>query len=547
MSKSDGNNQRMDSPTAAYSGRDTPGGRSDIEDVTSQGHQAGDASGQDVTGRDFAAASNTEKVLRLLEPETRERFAALGGQFRDDYRSSTRKYIADVFLARSDEFNCQAIGYLAQRVAERSAGFFGYSVDGDHVHIIHDCSYSGRSCRCRFREVLSCLGHVKRNERFVRNCSDIQQADWTRILIYYFLAKRGLKELSNQGLPIRLRLDAESIHDRESICEWAKEFRQEQALRAVSNADPGQNRNKRSIGTSDVSSEEGLYGTEPTGEGFHGKKSKREPIWNVIREQVYRLLEQFHPAPLQTIRSVEAYKQSSILTNPKHDAYVNKALQLYSDRLIDLSVRDFYELLMQCPEPIFYKGVNYGNIEESSNIIDQLIRYQFDDDEGKIQEFLQIFVDILDRKIPKMNCIVLQSPPSAGKNFFIDMVCAILVNYGQLGMANRHNLFAFQEAPNKRLIIWNEPNYEPAMTDTIKMMMAGDPYTVRVKHSADTAVAKTPVIVMTNNTVPFMRDAAFNDRIRVFNWKAAYFLKEINYKPHPVSFFNLLNKYNIQF
>lgn len=543
----DGINTEMDTGIIGSIGIDSIDERGNIESAVAEGDSIGNENGEDVTGRDFNASSDAEKVLCLLEPEARQKFESLSQQFRSNNRSSTRKYIADVFLPRSTEFGNQALGYLAQRVIERRSGYFGYSSDGDHIHIIHDCSYSGRSCRCRFREVLSTLGHIKRNEKFLRNSSDIQTADWVRILIYYFLAKRGIKGLSNNGVPVGLYLDSQSVYNRESIRRWSEEFRQEQAVRGFSDAYSRQLRNKRSIGEVDGSSEEGFHGEESPTEGYHGKKSKKRPVWDTVRELVIEHLQRFHPAPLQTIRSVEEFKQASILTNPKNDAYVTKAIQLYSDNLIRYTLRDYCNLLEKCENPLFYKGVVYGNVDESTNILVDLMRFQFDDQEEKIVNFLQFFVDIMDRRIPKRNCLVLYSPPSAGKNFFIDMICAIVVNYGQLGQANRHNLFAFQEAPNKRMLIWNEPNYESAMTDTIKMMFAGDPYNVRVKHSADIPVTKTPVIVMTNNVCPFMGDPAFKDRIKMFSWKPALFLKDINYKPHPMSFYRLLNKYNIQY
>lgn len=488
-----------------------------------------------------------EKVFSTLEKTTQEWYSDLCKQFRSTYKGDTRKYVADVLLTRDDECNDGAIGQLSKYVSDRRSGFLGYVDDGDHIHIIHDCSYSQRTCRCRFREVLSQFGVFKRNERFVRSLADIEESDWRRIFLYYFLSKRGIKQLSNQGIPIRFDLDSKSVQDRESLREWAEEFRREQALRAVSVSGIKQSRNKRSIGETDFGSEEGFHGEESNGKEFHGKKSKRVPIWDTVRTQVFALLARWHPAPLQAIKSVEEFKQSSLLTNPKHDAYVNKAITLYSDALVDYSLRDFYELLKHCENPIFYKGVEYGSEEESLDILVQLMQHQFDDDEGKIQEFLQTLVDILDKKIPKKNCIAVKSPPSAGKNFFFDMLCAIFVNYGQLGRANKQNLFAFQEAPNKRLLIWNEPNYEMAMTDTIKMMMAGDPYNVRVKHMADQPVQKTPVIVMTNEMVPFLYDAAFKDRIAKYEWSAAPFLKNINFKPCPIAFFSLLNKYNIKF
>lgn len=211
-----------------------------------------------------------------------------------------------------------------------------------------------------------------------------------------------------------------------------------------------------------------------------------------------------------------------------------------------MSLRDMYNILKNA-EPVFNYGVTYGTLDESVKIIDDLLRHQHSDDQEEISRFLTAVVDIIDKRIPKCNTLVVISPPSAGKNFFFDMIFSICVNYGQLGQANRHNLFAFQEAPNKRVLVWNEPNYESSLTDTIKMMTAGDPFTVRVKNKPDMHVRRTPLIVMTNVQVDFMYDHAFVDRLIKFRWTPAPFLKECEFKPYPMAFFEILNKYNIEY
>lgn len=187
------------------------------------------------------------------------------------------------------------------------------------------------------------------------------------------------------------------------------------------------------------------------------------------------------------------------------------------------------------------------NVTESVQWIEKLLKFQFDDDDCLIGEFLINLVDVIDKNVPKRNSFIIHSPASGGKNFFIDMICGIVMCYGQLGQANKNNLFAFQEAPNKRLLLWNEPNYESSLTDTIKMMLGGDPYTVRVKHNLDTHVKRTPIIILTNNVVDFMHDIAFKDRIFIYKWKVAEILKDCQMKPHPQSFFEILIKYNIKF
>ena len=120
-----------------------------------------------------------------------------------------------------------------------------------------------------------------------------------------------------------------------------------------------------------------------------------------------------------------------------------------------------------------------------------------------------------------------------------------MLNKGQLGRANRHNQFAFQDAFAKRIIIWNEPNYETALTDMLKMMTAGDAYNVNVKHKSNCGVYKTPIIILTNNLIPMMMDSAFKDRISIYTWKQAPFLKEYNKKPHPLAAFEMFKHYDI--
>ena len=276
------------------------------------------------------------------------------------------------------------------------------------------------------------------------------------------------------------------------------------------------------------------------------KKHKSAGKFSHIKQKTKALLSKYYCCPLSAIRDVTEFREDDILVDPKNKDYVQAAFDDFGKDLNDMTLRDFYNLLKD-KDPLFLTSMNYGSIEDSTNWIVDLLKFQFDDNEEHICEFLTAIVDIVDKRLPKTNALSVYSPPSAGKNFFFDMIFAICVNYGQLGAANRHNVFAFQEAPNKRILIWNEPNYETSLTDTIKMMLGGDPYTVRVKHCMDTHVKRTPVIILTNNHVPFLGDKAFRDRIVKFTWRAASFLKDIDEKPYPMCFFNVLNKYNIEF
>lgn len=276
----------------------------------------------------------------------------------------------------------------------------------------------------------------------------------------------------------------------------------------------------------------------------YGKKSKSSSKFGYIREKTKALLLRYYCSPVSAIRDVKEFRDDITLSDPKNKDYIQASFDDFGKDVNEMTLRQIKEML-DVGEPQFIASMVYGNREDSLDIVNQLLRFQFNDDDAEICKFLQALVDVLDRKIPKCNSLSILSPPSAGKNFFMDMIFALCLNYGQLGQANKNNVFAFQEAPNKRVLVWNEPNYESGLTDTIKMMLGGDPYTVRVKHNMDTHVKRTPVIILTNQMVNFMFDIAFRDRLIQFNWKEAPFLKNIDYKPYPMCFFDLLNKYNI--
>lgn len=280
----------------------------------------------------------------------------------------------------------------------------------------------------------------------------------------------------------------------------------------------------------------------------YGKRAKITGKYSYIKQKTKTLLLKYYCSPVSAIRDIREFRDDDILSDPKNRDYLQSAFDDFGKDRNDMSLREIYNCLTQedC-NPVFIQSMQYGDIEESTEWINDLLKFQFGEDEEQICHFLVSLVDVVDKRLSKCNALSVRSPPNAGKNFFFDMLFALCLNYGQLGQANRHNVFAFQEAPNKRILLWNEPNYESSLTDTLKMMMGGDPYTVRVKNQMDCHVKRTPIIILTNTTVPFMSDQAFYSRLVQFNWKAAPQLKKIEIKPYPMCLFKILEKYNIEF
>lgn len=137
------------------------------------------------------------------------------------------------------------------------------------------------------------------------------------------------------------------------------------------------------------------------------------------------------------------------------------------------------------------------------------------------------------------------SPPSAGKNYVFDAVACYFSSYGKFGTANKNNNFTWADGAGKRVLLWNEPNYEQFHVKKIKELLGGDTTRVHVKYKNDVSVQGVPIIILTNNNLNIISHPAFADRLRTYFWQSAEFLKDYDRKINPLFFYKLLSKYNI--
>lgn len=138
--------------------------------------------------------------------------------------------------------------------------------------------------------------------------------------------------------------------------------------------------------------------------------------------------------------------------------------------------------------------------------------------------------------------MMVVSPPNAGKNFFFDCIIHSCIHFGQIGNFTKFNRFPLMEMVQKRIVLWNEPNYEPGAEETLKTLFGGDSSPVKVKYQQDTFVQRTPIIVLSNNDI-FPKTQAFESRMYRYTWRPAHFLKFLKKKPHPLSAFYLFLRY----
>jgi len=377
--------------------------------------------------------------------------------------------------------------------------------------------------------------------------------DWLSIIFYFILKKWGLCEVWIRG---------ESQGLQSSACDLRPVEVQQRLREILARVEEESGSSSNSgLGIPDSGGESDEEWKDRAG----GKRRKRnteaprEGKWQRIQTQVAKLMESTAISPIQCIKSQKCFLQSSFLTNPQHEKMVEKALEIWSMKVNNYTLKEFEEMYYgpNGPKDLIFSVSKdyYPKAEDSFKIVDDLLRFQMDNDDGAINFFLQSLVNVLDKQPQrdgeianlKNNTFVVQSKPSAGKNFFFDMIFTFMLNMGQLGTANKHNNFAFQEAYEKRIILWNEPNYESAVTDYLKTLFEGGDTMVRRKGLPDGHVKRTPIIVLTNTVVPFMNDGGFKERIIQFRWKPAPFLKNEQYKPYPLTFFEILKHYKVKY
>lgn len=475
------------------------------------------------------------------QPDPREFQSVVQRLFGTMQRSSGR-YISDVFQCDSQteaERFCRSVRDDA--LDNYRGGFFIVVRDGTHCHVVHVCNFNSGYCRCAFIQKAKSRAELRRpnsqhRRKYARN---LTESDISRILFYFLSKGRKPEDI----FYISGRVERFSSQDFFVPLQGYQEAPRREEFNKVE--------------TRFTIPDFELLETEQIGdtiEEIHRARVKRDIVKGKggkaeIQRRIIELCQNYPSSPIASIINKKEWISDPIVQFMRNDnKLVQSVLDTWSHTINKWSIQEYIKLYEdeKC-FPYFDSDSKdyYLSIDESMVVVQKLLQYQFDDNELAIYDFLCDVYDVCERKVPKLNSILVYSPPSAGKNFFFDFILSFYLNKGQMGNPNKHNNFAFQECFNRRIILWNEPNYESSSIEKLKMILGGDNYTVNVKCKADAAVHRTPVIVLTNNVVSIMNNPAFKDRMIQYTWRPAPFLKDVNKKPHPLTYVYLLKQYSL--
>lgn len=456
---------------------------------------------------------------------------------------STGYYIADVFEYATREIALEASRTFSRNSQSFTRGFVLVCHEDLTVHTVHDCSWSNQACRCAWikkTEIEYGVGRRVRPRRTRRPINQLKLSDIAHIFIYYAKGKRVTKRVQIGGR-------VEGVQD---ATEFMEEFRSSEReasglLEAQAQDDDPELQLQRH-----EDNESARRSRRCRDELSAAKRSK--PSKSVSRmENIIVMCQKYPTCPIQAIVQCPMWLNDDDLKFMNQTHFdVKNALNTWTNKLVSWSLEDFNMLYQQdgC-EPYFQSGFTdtnyYYNIKDSLDVLKKLLQFQFNDDEEEVNYFMLDLYNILERKLPKLNTIVIHSPPSAGKNFFMDCIVAFFLNVGHMCRANKTNNFAFADAANRRVIMWNEPNYSSDFVEILKELFGGDSTNVNVKHKDDVPIFRTPIIVLTNSVLSFMQDPVFKDRITTYNWRAAPFLQHHTKKPNPLAVYALFKEYNL--
>lgn len=489
--------------------------------------------------------SDTGESTRNIEVITREQeqcHKAWAQRCYDLFRSSTGFYISDVLPARS--YNeciriCQALQDFGRVSYKR--GLLLLSIHNKHVHVVHECSFSNKTCRCSFIQKAEIQFGLRRRGRTFRRrhlCNQLEISDLENIFAYYETKERETNYLRIGGTVERMSLKHKGLQvgqpercTETGILETCESLDDAELRREEFEC----NESLRSFGK----------GNPNTIQQQHIKRKNKGEVMS-------SLLETHLCCPVKGILSLPVW-----IYHPKLNMYndadqiVNKVIDNWEKKLCAFTINDFNTLYNQPDVKVYFScGHNpfdsyYYNIEDSLDLLIALLEDQFHNDSEIITKFVTDLYNVLEKRIPKLNSLLIYSEPSAGKNLFLDCIKDYFLNVGKLQNANRYNSFSFQDAPNRRIIFWNEPNYEPSKIETLKEILGGDTTNTPVKYRGEGVLYRTPVLLATNKHLSIMSNPAFKDRIAIYKWHSCPMLKKYKKKPNPLCTYELFKHYGI--
>lgn len=103
-------------------------------------------------------------------------------RFIRENKGSSRQYLSNV-LSCGDAAVRERLLFKMPQWANRHQGkFFIWKIHRGHCHVVHDCVYSGSTCRCYFSRDTDYFTNLRKADRERKRCDQLDELDWINIL-----------------------------------------------------------------------------------------------------------------------------------------------------------------------------------------------------------------------------------------------------------------------------------------------------------------------------------------------------------------------------
>nr|QTE03761.1 MAG: nonstructural protein 1 [Phylloscopus fuscatus parvoviridae sp.] len=420
------------------------------------------------------------------------------------------------------------------------------SVHGpDHVHVLHDCTFSNRSCKC-FNGFIP-----KRRSTDVHIIGKLCEERLAKVIFYYFNNQKWIYYCKSGEAKFSGELLGSTEVDRH-----ARSRREAIAAEGILESSDSEN---GLLHDEDESDSDAGFSAARSSKGHSvGGSSKRKK--EDFSEIIYNKLRRFGCSPLKDFSRTSDWFSDSLLRTikPTHEkvlvAYNRLSYEVHARSLLEF--HRYYEV-KRVDDPSDHKFL-FGSLQRDKFYeryftksislvwIKKLLIWQYARDcidldgnvlntdwKSNVYEQVRWLMNLLDRKTGKKNTWYIVSPPNAGKTFFCDCIADYFQSVGHLKPWNRNNSFPLEELDGARVCFWNEPNFESGNTAECLKLLGGDNLSVAIKYNRPSTVQNVPVIC-TSNTIQFPTTPEFMERIKYSMWQPCDILKSVGKKRlHP--------------
>ena len=136
--------------------------------------------------------------------------------------------------------------------------------------------------------------------------------------------------------------------------------------------------------------------------------------------------------------------------------------------------------------------------EKSENV--KWLKEVFKENNINVGEFFAWFQVIGDKKLNKINTLILQGPPGTGKTLTLSTLLNKL-NTGTVTRSNDNNQFHLQNLLNRNYALFEEPRIGPGTVDEYKLLLEGANFEINMKNADMETLQRIPIFISTNKEI----------------------------------------------